>query len=289
MISKFNELHSVERTYYYRTLAYTFFGILALIGISFGIAPLIPPGIDWNIAFRPATQQLIHLRSPFDIPGFFNPPWTALVLVPFAIFPEQVGRVLLMFAGFIAYAYTAYKLGGSKWSIIATLVSPPVIHNMVNGNIDFLPLLGLVMPPQIGLFFVTMKPQLGIAIVVFWLIESWRSGGVRETIRVFLPITLITFISFLFYGLWPLRAAVEVDLWWNTSLWPFSLPVGLVLMVAAYRKRDMHYAMGASPCFSPYILFHSWVIAVYAIIRSTPETIALVIGLWILTLIRYFS
>jgi len=260
-----------------------------LVILSFIIAPLIPPGIDWSTVFRPAAKEVLHFRSPFNVDGFFNPPWAAMALIPFAMLPEQVGRVFLIFTGLIAYAYIAYKLGGSKWAIIAIVLSPPVMHNMLNGNIDWLALLGLVMPPQLGLFFITMKPQIGAAVAAFWLVESWRMGGYRQTIKVFWPITVATIISFLFYGLWPLRARVEVNLWWNASLWPVSLPVGLVLLVTSLRKRDVSYAMGASPCFSPYILFHSWVIAVYAIVRSTPETITAVIGLWALVIIRYLG
>lgn len=284
-----SELHSPNIKRNYRNTAYTALAILVLIALSFAIAPFAPPGVDWSIAFRPAAWELLHLRSPFNIPGYFNPPWAAFVLIPFAVFPEQVGRVLLMLVGFMAYTYTAHRLGAGKWAIVAVLLSPLVMHNMLNGNIDWLPLLGLTMPPQIGLFFVTMKPQLGVAIVIFWLVESWRIGGYRETIKWFLPITIATLSSFLLYGFWPSRAAVEVDLWWSTSLWPLSLPVGLALMVAAFRQRDMHYAMGASPCFAPYILFHSWVIALYAVVRSTPETIAAVAGLWIVVIIRFLS
>jgi hypothetical protein len=273
----------------YRSIVYAIIGILVLVILSFIAAPLTPPGVDWETAFRPAAREMLTLRSPFRVPGFFNPPWTAFALIPFALFPEQVGRVLLIFAGLIAYAYTAYKLGGSKWAIIAIVLSPPVMHNMLNGNIDWLSLLGLIMPPQLGLFFVTMKPQLGVAVVIFWLVESWRTGGFRQTLRVFWPITLVSILSFFLYGFWPSRSGVEVDLWWNASLWPLSIPVGLALLVAALRKRDIYYAMGASPCLSPYVLFHSWIIAVYAVIRSTPETIAAVIGLWILVAIRYFG
>jgi len=264
-------------------------GIGVLITLSFLLAPFLPPGIDWSTVFRPAALEMLSLHSPFLIPGFFNPPWAVIALIPFALFPEQVGRVLLIFIGLIVYACIAYKMGGSKWAIAMIVLSPPVLHNMLNGNIDWLALAGLVMPPQLGLFFVSMKPQIGIAVAIFWLVESWRTGGYRETIRVFWPIALVTILSFFLYGLWPLRAQVEVDLWWNASLWPLSLPVGLALLVTALRKRDIFYAMGASPCFAPYILFHSWIIAVYAIIRSTPETIAAVIGLWILVAIRFFS
>jgi hypothetical protein len=273
----------------YRNFIYIIAGLSLLVILSFVIAPFVPSGVDWSTVFRPAAREMIYLRSPFNVDGFFNPPWAAIPLILFAMFPEQVGRVLLIFIGLIAYAYIAYKLGGSKWAITAIVLSPPVMHNMLNGNIDWLALLGLVMPPQLGLFFITMKPQIGMAVVVFWLVESWRAGGFRQTIKVFWPITLATMLSLLFYGLWPLRARVEVDLWWNASLWPVSLPIGLALLVTSLRKRDVSYAMGASPCFSPYVLFHSWIIAVYAIVRSTPETIAAVVGLWILIAIRFFA
>jgi hypothetical protein len=163
------------------------------------------------------------------------------------------------------------------------------MHGMLNGNIDWLALVGVVMPPQIGLFFISTKPQMGIAIAIFWLIEAWRNGGLREMLRVFAPITIATLLSLMLYGLWPLRAGVEVGLWWNASLWPMSLPAGIVLLVTSVRKRQINYAMGASPCFAPYILFHSWIVAVYALIKSTPETIAVVIGLWLLVMLRFIS
>jgi hypothetical protein len=275
-----------ENTDKQKNALYMLFGVLILTS-TWGLSVYFPRGVDWHTAFRPATLELLSGRSPYNIQGFFNPPWTLLPLIPFAVLPENVGRALLVIAGFIAFAYTGHKMGGSKLATTAILLSPPVMHCTLNGNIDWLALLGVIMPPQIGLFFVSTKPQIGIAIAAFWLVESWRDGGWRETLRVFLPITLTGILSLLLYGMWPLRAGVEVGLWWNASLWPMSLPVGLVLIVTAIRSRKLAYAMGASPCFSPYILLHSWVVAVYALIQSTPETVAAVIGLWLLVLIRY--
>ncbi len=258
----------------------------AIITVAWELSFYIPRGVDWYTAFRPATLEFLAGRSPYNIDGFFNPPWTLLPLIPFALVPENVGRTLLIFTGFAIFIYIGNRLGGSKWAIIAILLSPPIMHGMLNGNIDWLALLGVVTPPQIGLFFISTKPQIGIAITFFWLIEAWRNGGWREILRVFLPITMATLLSLIFYGLWPLRAGVEVGLWWNASLWPMSLPIGIVLLVTAIRKRKINYAMGASPCFAPYILFHSWIVAVYALIESTPETIAVVIGLWLLVILR---
>lgn len=42
--------------------------------------------------------------------------------------------------------------GGRTWSVIVFLLSPLVIDGLYNGNVDYLPILGFVLPPQIGLF-----------------------------------------------------------------------------------------------------------------------------------------
>jgi len=60
------------------------------------------------------------------------------------------------------------------------------------------------------------------------------------------------------------------------------------LFITSIRRQKIEYAMAASPCLSPYVLFHSWVGVILAIVSSVPETIAAVIGLWILVAIRFF-
>ena len=44
--------------------------------------------------------------------------------------------------------------------------------------------------------------------------------------------------------------------------------------------------MGASPCLSPYLAFHSWTGALIAIVSSAPATAAVVVGLWILMFVH---
>ncbi len=118
----------------------------------------------------------------------------------------------------------------------------------------------------------------------------WRQGGWKQVLTTFLPFTIVLLLSFAIFGLWPLDALrVTSDVWFNASLWPLSIPAGLTLFVTAIRKRKIEYAMAASPCLSPYVLFYSWGGVLLAIIASVPETIAAVIGLWILVAIRYFS
>jgi hypothetical protein len=263
--------------------------VLVALGMSVLLAPFAPPAIDWNIAFRPATLALLSGKNPYDNPWMIHAPWGLIPLIPLAILPESVGRVMLIFCGLASYAYVAYKLGAKPIANIFILISPPVLHVLLNGNVDWLAALGFITPPQIGLFFISIKPQMGIAVAPFWLVQAWRQGGWKQVVKTFAPFTVILLLSFAIFGLWPLGATSRVGYWWNASLWPLSIPVGLALLITSLRKQKIEFAIAASPCLSPYLLFHSWVGALLAFVSSTPEVIAAVIGLWIVVLVRYFS
>jgi len=259
------------------------------LAISFIAAPYLPPAIDWTTAFRPATLDLLAGRNPYDNPLMIHAPWGMIPLIPLALLPEAVGRVLLVICGLASYAYVAHKLGAKPIATIFLLLSPPVMHVLLNGNLDWLAAIGFVLPPQFGLFFISVKPQMGIAVAPFWLIQAWRQGGWKQVLKTFAPFTIVLALSFAVFGLWPLGSSRTADYWWNASLWPMSIPVGLALFVASIRKQKIEYAMAASPCLSPYVLLHSWVGALLAIVSSTPETIAAVIGLWLLIGIKFIS
>jgi hypothetical protein len=260
--------------------------IAAVVGVSFLVAPLLPSAIDWDTAFRPATLLLLRGQTPYSNPLMIHAPWALIPLIPLALLPSAVGSVILIICGLISYTFVAHRLGAKTISIIFLLLSPPVFHVLLNGNLDWMAAIGFVLPPQFGLFFIAIKPQMGIAVAIFWLVEAWRQGGIKQVFKVFAPFTIALLLSFAIFGLWPLGAFRTQNYWWNASLWPMSIPVGLALLVAAIRKRKIEYAMAGSPCLSPYVLFHSWVGALLAVVSSVPETIAAVIGLWILVIIR---
>jgi hypothetical protein len=252
---------------------------------------VVPAAIDWTITFRPAALTLLSGLSPYGRVYYVHAPWTLIPLIPLAILPEAVGRVLLLLCSFVSYAFVAHRLGGTKLAVAAFLLSPLVLHVVLNGNMDWLAVLGFVLPPPLGLFFISIKPQVGIAVAPFWLIQAWRQGGWKQVLKTFLPFTFVLLASFAIFGFWPLETVREniVGVSFNASLWPLSIPVGLTLFVTAIRKQKLEYAMAASPCLSPYLLFYSWGGVLLAIVRAEAETIAAVIGLWILVAIRYFG
>jgi hypothetical protein len=279
-----------------RNLAALLLIALVLIILIAAIAYLVPPGADWQYGFRPAVYAILNGHSPYNLKcfvdpacesaGFFNAPWALLPLIPLALLPVRIGYAVLIIVSLASFGWVAYRLGAKPLTIGLLLVSPPVVHGVLVGNLDWLVALGFVMPPQIGLFFIIIKPQMGAAVALFWLIEAWRLGGWRRVLRTFWPATLALLISVLIFGLWPLHFERMTTQWWNASLWPLTIPVGLALLVSAIRKRKIEYAMGASPCLSPYLMMHSWVAALLALSGSLPEMAAAVAGFWILIILR---
>jgi hypothetical protein len=227
-------------------------------------------------------------KSPFSADIYFPAPWSLIPLLPLALLPVDVGRAVLLLASIIAFAFVAYRMGARPISLVAFLLSPPVLHCLLNGNIECLALLGLALPPQIGLLLVLIKPQIGLAVALFWAVEAWREGGIVRLVRVYWPVTLVTLLSVALFGPWPLRFLETPGLVsaYNASLWPASIPVGMALLVASIRTREIRFALAASPCLSPVVLLHAWSGALVAVVASTAELVAAVLGLWVLAMMQ---
>lgn len=272
-------MKNLPKRYIYPILA------LLLIAIGAGIGIVLPDAIDWSTAFRPAVFEVLSGRSPYTIPNFFNPPWALLPLVPLALLPEWMGRGMLFVISFLAMLYTTWMLGAKPLAMVLVLLSPPFLHCLLNGNLEWLTCLGFVLPPPIGLFFIAVKPQLGFVVGIFWVVEAWRKSSWKGVWQLVWPFGLGLLLSFAIFGLWPLRFSGQADMWQNASFFPEFVPLGLILVVASLRYRKINFAMAAGPCLSPYTLFHSWIGAFLAVCHSLPETIAGFIGLWIMMLV----
>jgi hypothetical protein len=261
--------------------------VLVWLGYSY-----LPYGIDWSKTIRPACLLLLQGKSPYEIiPNLGFPPWALAALIPLTVFSDPLGRAILFTIGLVCFLVSIMRMGAKPIVAGAFLLSPPVMHNLLNANLDWLPLIGFTLPPRIGLFFISVKPQMGSVVGLFWLIEAYRKGGVRQVIKDFLPFTLALFISFLLFGFWPIHYMdiQTTSQTWNASLWPASIPVGLALAVASIRMRDIRLAMGASPCLSPYVLLHAWSGALAALAKMPIEMLAAVAGLWILVILQAFK
>lgn len=169
------------------------------------------------------------------------------------------------------------------------LFSPPVLFDLFEANINWLIILGFLLPPRIGLFLVLLKPQMGIAVALYWFIETWHQHGIKEVLKIFAPVSIAFIVSFLIYGFWPLNTTSILDVGWNTSLWPLSLPIGMVLFAIALRTRQVKLAYMVSPFISPYVAGHSWSVAIFGLMPNLEYIVISVIGFWLALIIGAFS
>lgn len=259
--------------------------IISFVGVALSVSQyLYPGGIDWINTYRPATLSVLSLRSPYAIEIFHSPPWAVLPLIPLAVLPERIGFGFNFCIGMISTGYVAYRLGAKPLTIAAILLSYPVLFSNIYGNIDWLVYLGLILPPRWGLFFVLIKPQAGIGLAIYWLVECYREGGFRNIASHFAPVIGATLISFVLFGWWPAAGFTEIGKSFDASLWPQSFPIGLVILASAIRTRRPGLALASSPFLSPYVTPSSWGAAILGLLPQEIETIIAVIGIWILRL-----
>lgn len=247
--------------------------------------------VDWSVVWRPCVYLMLGGQSPYQNAWFFGPPWALFPLLPLALLPETVGRFLLLALCFFSFAYAGLKLGAGKVTLSLFLLSPLVLLSLHNGNLDGLVLLGAVLPPWIGLFFLTIKPQIGFVLILFIAVDYYRRGGLLHLARAFAPISFAFLLSLILYGPWFLRMATAHGPLApnNASLIPLSLPFGLALTVASLRLRRDKMALAAGPLLAPYISIQSYSVCLAALFAYPIELAVTVGGLWIMVLWRYMQ
>jgi hypothetical protein len=224
--------------------------ILKLAALVLGFTSLFfllsqfDPGGDWSVVFRPSAHMLMEGQNPYDEHRFLSPPWVFLVLLPLSLLTPSQGGALFALIGVGGYLFAFYRLKVKPTTLVFLVANPAFLAALFNPNFDWAVALGYTLPPQIGLFFVLTKPHMSAPLVLFWLIEAWRSGGVRQVARVFAPVLLTYGISVIFFGPWFFNMGGAIDFLSNTAnVWPYGLLVGVALLAASLRQQKINYSM----------------------------------------------
>lgn len=256
----------------------------ALLALAWPVSRVLPVGTDFGV-FYSAAQSVLIGQSPYSVSQYVTPPWSLLPVIPLALLPIQYANAVWFICAISAWIYIAYRLRASPVATVALLLSYPVVYGLHYGQIEWMAMVGLVLPPQAGLFLLLIKPQSGMAIAIFYLAKAWQSGGVRELLRVFGPVTVAFLLSFAVYGPWPLQGAFSLSANWNLSPWPIMIPAGLVLLCSAIQSKERRHAMAASPLLSPYVAVHSWAVALLSLFPDTTLAVTASAGSWLVFLL----
>ena len=239
-------------------IALTLAGLLAL-----ALIPNLPNvrayhnfAVDWNIFVR-ATTLLRTTGNPYLEPEFYNPPWLLIPLLPLSYLPPQTAFTIWFVLSFTGYALLAYKLRAHPLTLIAGLLSYPVLQGLLLGQVDWLILLGMFLPRPLGFLVLATKPQISVGILLLWLYEAGRDTDKTSLLRLLAPTTLAYTLALVFYGLPDLPTHADH----NLSIWPYGIVPGLFILAHAIRQgQDKRNKPGllASPLLAPFLSVQSW-------------------------------
>lgn len=206
--------------------------------------------VDWRQVYHPVGQVPL---DPYSVNGFFNPPWLAWILAPFAWLPLHPSGALWLTLSVLATIWGIIKLDGDMLIVLLTLLTPAFLRFLIWGQIDVIPFVGLVLLLKSestwgkgwGIVLMSIKPQVfGLAAVAVWLrLPTWR-----QRIQIAAPFVGVLLASFVMYGFWPLQLngeyLVEVV---DFSMWPYGIPIGLLLFGYAVLGKRPFWRWHAPP------------------------------------------
>ncbi len=240
--------------------------VLLVCVVAFWLVSQVNIREDWHFTFYPAGQNWLDpYENSFHL---VYPPWLAVILAPFTLFPEDLARGLFAAFSVALTAYAVHRLGGGFMTLLLVLLTPFYVTLLIRGETDALPVAGLalVLPNPVGwqvvgLALLLLKPQtMGFAAAFFFLFSPQKK-------QLIVGLGLLFLLSFLVYGVWPLDIwerlpdLYRVD---DVSLWPWGIPLGLLLLGYGYRQKSLTIAALATYFFVPYLNWYS--LAGYAVI-----------------------
>lgn len=241
------------------TVLVSAFLLLAGAGVVLGLERLPFDALDWEVF----CVALADPWNAYQNPGFFNPPWTIWILAPLTRLPHSTG--LLRLLTLLVFAMLVRNRGGDWRHLLLVFTSVPLLFQVANLNIEWIPALAFLIGQRgIGLALLLVKPQSGVLAALAWLREmslTRRGGWFRAGWTLLFPTSLSLLVSFMLYGLWPLQVLEHartlhgmgvVEMGWNASLFPWTIPFGLWWMFRAWQTADEFLGVSATLALSPY-------------------------------------
>ena len=204
---------------------------------------------DWQRYFLPAIRRVLRGQNPYDVSGFYSPPWLLLILLPLAWAPWWIAITFPL----ITLTVTAHHKK-KPWLIPIVAFSFPFITLSAYANVEWLPMIGLTFGGGLGPLLATVKPQAtGFALVAYL-----RKGKLEW----FMPLAVALVISFVIWPDWvsSMLAGGEITgTERNLSLFPYTIPLGLVALYLTWKLGDELWGVVATLSLTPYFYVPSLV------------------------------
>ncbi len=231
---------------------------MILVACVLLVARFWPIGPDYYFTFHRTAEKWLNGETRLyddnpttEVPGnpdigFFNAPWTLIILVPLALLPLDVGQAILTVGSIMGILLCIRALQQTKPvplnAIVLALANLHTVDTLLRGQIDVLPLIGVVVGwwavqskrpllLSLALALIAIKP-LNVALPALILLVAVREWSFMEKLKVVsLPVILFG-LSELIFGLdWPLRYLaygkfVPANDYLSTSIWRGATQIG---------------------------------------------------------------
>jgi hypothetical protein len=224
------------------------------------VAHKIPVGWDFGAVFRPAARNLLAGKSPYEVRDFFSPVWAAILFIPFALLPEPLAWGLFLYLNVVVYLVALVRMKAKRLDLILFFLSPFVFYSIRFGNIDSFVLLGVTLPPFIGIWLLALKPQMTIGLLLFLAYQACREGW-KKMLALFVPLSLAILVSL---AMSSSGSAYPFGVSWNVNLWPWGVPIGIAILLLALRYKRRFAMLASGPFLSPYVAIQSWMVTLPA-------------------------
>lgn len=260
---------------------------LAFLLLSYALWQL-PYFVDWDTVYHPAGRAV---ADPYTVPGFFNAPWLAWILAPFALFPVHLSGTIWVALSTLVGLWCIHRLEGGLTATVLCLLSPAYIRFVTSGQVDAVPLLGFVLLltlqkvrwQSLAIVLMLVKPQVfGAGLLTYWLnLER------RQKILVLVAPAAVVALSFIMYGFWPLQMGWQhLSQSPNMALWPYGIPIGLGLLAWSFRKENAAIGGLSTYFLVPYFATSSTFVYTVVLFSLAPRWLSVVafLFLWLMAL-----
>ena len=210
----------------------------------------------WHDQLR--VFRVVPLDNPYSWSRFVNPVWVVPLVYPFRWLTLELSTLIQAIIYFVALALVIIKYGGDRRAIIITLFSYTSLDAVLQMNVDWMVIMGMLLPVWASGPFVFIKPQIGLGYYLGMTPRDWRRAAIL--------ILLVGLVSLLIWGWWLEPMLINIRDFilgqpYNIAPMEYlgivSILIGILLGIMAFRRKDVPMGVLAGLFFTPYIAAYS--------------------------------
>jgi len=243
-------------------------------------------GVDaWHDQIYTFRETVHSMANPYAIVGFVNVPWIVPIIAPFALLPVELSMLIQSCLMFAILTLVIFRFKGDFWVVVWTLTSFMSLDSVLEMNVDWIVMIGLLVPVIYSAPFLLIKPQL--------VPGYYFAVPPKKWLLIAAFTLLVVLLSFVFWGFWipDMIAGIRSNSMGrffniapiNLMPWPISVAIGGVMAYFAFRRRDEVLGIIAGFFFVPYFAPYSMPL-LFAMVAIKARRLAIIIffSMWII-------